>query len=350
MLGLDGRVFRAAWTVLAAALLAALVYLVRQAILVLVLAVLFAYVVWPLVQLAETLCRRAFPSLRASRLVALGLVYAVLLTAAIIAGLVIAPEIAAQAATLYDRVKAFFEGVQKGQVLEQMSARRGWSLATLHALRDQVVTHAGALLPYAQKAGLQALYYLSNVWLVVLVPALAFFLLKDAERLVAGAEALFGDPRHRLLLREIFTDLHDLLAQYMRALIVLSFLTFVSHAVFFLVVGAPYALLLATLAGVLEFIPLVGPLSAGGIVLLACSVAGYAHVLWLLIFLVVWRIIQDYVNMPWVLGSGVALHPLLVIFGILAGAELAGVAGMFLSIPTMAAVRILVRRAGMRRE
>jgi predicted PurR-regulated permease PerM len=80
-------------------------------------------------------------------------------------------------------------------------------------------------------------------------------------------------------------------------------------------------------------------------------VAGYPHIVWIVVFLVVWRILQDYVNMPWVLGSGIELHPLLVIFGILAGAEVGGVAGMFLSIPTMATVRILVRRAaGVRRR
>ena len=242
-------------------------------------------------------------------------------------------------------------GVQKGQLLEQMSAQRGWSLPALYALRDQAISHAGELLSYAQRAGMEVLRYASNLSLAVLVPILAFFFLKDAEELTATIEKSFEREEHRGLMREIFTDLHVLLAQYMHALILLSLLTFGSHALVFLVIGAPYALLLATLAGILEFIPMVGPLTAGAVILVACWVAGYPHVVWIVVFLAVWRIVQDYVNMPWLLGSGIELHPLLVIFGILAGAEVGGVAGMFLSIPTMAAVRILVRRAsGVRLE
>ncbi len=350
MLGLDGRVFRATWTVLAACALAALLYRARQALLVVVLAVLFAYVVWPLVQVAERLWKRALPSLRSTRAAALAVVYPVLIAAAVVAGTVLAPQVAEQAAALYGKAKGVAEGLRQGQLLEQMSLRRGWSLPTLYAIRDQIVAHAGDLLPYAQSAGLQALHYLSNLWLVIVVPILAFFLLKDAEQLAAGVQDWFESQEHRSLLGEILQDLHDLLAQYMRALILLSLLTFASHAVFFLAVDLPYALLLATLAGVLEFVPMVGPLTAGAAIVLAGWVAGYAHLLWIVVFLAAWRLVQDYVNMPWVLGSGVELHPLLVICGILAGAEVGGVAGMFLSIPTMAAVRILVRRAaGVRR-
>ena len=330
MFALDGRVFRATWTVLAALGLAALVWLMRQALLVMVLAVLFAYVVWPLVAAAEKWFRRT----RHPRLAALAVVYPILIAATALAGTVLAPQIAEQAVTLYGKVKGFAEAAGR--------ARPG---GALEALRDQVVAHAGELLPYAQRAGVEVLRYVSNLWLVILVPILAFFLLKDAEELTRAVEGWFEHREHRDLLREIFTDLHDLLAQYMRALILLSLLTFGSHGLFFLVIGAPYALLLATLAGILEFIPMVGPLSAGAIIVLASWVAGYSHLVWIVVFLIAWRLVQDYVNMPWVLGSGVELHPLLVIFGILAGAEVAGVAGMFLSIPVMAAVRLLVRRA-----
>lgn len=333
MFALDGRVFRATWTVLAALILAALLWLTRHVLLVMVLAVLFAYVVWPLVAGAEKLFRRT----KYPRLAALAVVYPVLIATVAVGVAVLAPQIAEQAATLYGKVKGFAETAGR--------ARPG---GALEAIRDQIVAHAGDLLPYAQKAGVEVLRYVSNLWLVILVPILAFFFLKDGEELTRAVEGWFERQEHRDLLREIFTDLHDLLAQYMRALILLSLLTFGSHALFFLSIGAPYALLLATLAGLLEFIPMVGPLSAAGVILLACWVAGYSHLLWIVVFLVAWRIVQDYVNMPWVLGSGVELHPLLVIFGILAGAEVAGVAGMFLSIPVLAAVRVLVRRAARR--
>ena len=79
-------------------------------------------------------------------------------------------------------------------------------------VRDQVVAHAGDLLPSAQKAGVEILRYVSNLWPVILVPILALFFLKDGEELTCAVEGWFQRQQHRQLLREIFTDLHDLLA------------------------------------------------------------------------------------------------------------------------------------------
>jgi len=69
--------------------------------------------------------------------------------------------------------------------------------------------------------------------------------------------------------------------------------------------------------------------------------AGYKHLLWLLVFLLVWRGIQDYVSSPRILGKTLELHPLAVLFGVFAGGEVAGVIGVFLSIPVLATLRIL---------
>jgi predicted PurR-regulated permease PerM len=69
-----------------------------------------------------------------------------------------------------------------------------------------------------------------------------------------------------------------------------------------------------------------------------------ANVLSILVFLIAYRLFQDYVMQPYLLGAGVELHPALVIFGVSAGGELAGIAGSFLSIPTLALLRIIYRR------
>jgi len=344
MLGVDARAFRVSWTVLVVAGAAGLLYLVRGALLVLVLAILFAYVVWPLVEKAEALARR-LGAQRLARLWGLALVYPLLMGLALLAGVVLAPQITEQAANLVDKVSAFAGQIRQGNLLDEMSRRSGWSLPTLYAMRDKLMVHAGALLPYLRSAGAQLLHYLSNLWLVVLVPILAFFLLKDAERFREGLESWLVERGHREFLRAVLEDLHQLLAHYMRSVVVLSFLTFASHLLFFWAAGVPYGLLLASAAGMLEFIPLVGPLGAAALIVLAAWLAGYGHLVWILIFLGAWRLVQDYVNMPLVIGSGIELHPLLVILGVVGGAELAGVAGMFLSIPTLVAVMILVRHS-----
>jgi len=72
--------------------------------------------------------------------------------------------------------------------------------------------------------------------------------------------------------------------------------------------------------------------------------ANYTHLILLAIFLGVWRLIQDYFNSPRIMGSTLKMHPLAMIFAILIGGEIAGVIGVYLSIPIMASLRILGKR------
>lgn len=94
----------------------------------------------------------------------------------------------------------------------------------------------------------------------------------------------------------------------------------------------------------MEFIPVAGPLVAGTAMMIVAILAGYQHWAFLLLFLIVWRIILDYAISPRVMGVSVELHPLAALFGILAGGEIAGVLGVYLSIPVMASLRIVWRR------
>jgi predicted PurR-regulated permease PerM len=106
----------------------------------------------------------------------------------------------------------------------------------------------------------------------------------------------------------------------------------------------PYALVLGTVGGLLEFIPVVGPLVAAVIIVGVALLMGYKHWLVLIVFLGIWRLIQDYVSSPRIMGHSMELHPLAAIFGVMAGAEVAGILGVFLSIPVMASLRIVFRR------
>jgi predicted PurR-regulated permease PerM len=133
-----------------------------------------------------------------------------------------------------------------------------------------------------------------------------------------------------------------LLLSYMRALVVLCCTVLVVFSIVLSAMGVPSALLLSTIAFLCEFVPLLGPLTAAAVIISVSALSGYGHVLWVVIFLGIFRLIQDYMISPKLMGSGVELHPMLVIFGVLAGAEIAGVAGVFLSIPVLALLRLLI--------
>ena len=210
-------------------------------------------------------------------------------------------------------------------------------------------SHAGEILAYGQSVVAAVLKWLVGAWVIVLVPIFAFFILKDAEAFVATLTGLF-EQRHRQRSIRIGEDLHHLLGEYMRALVLLSLITFAVWSLVFLVVGAPYPLMLAALGGALEVVPLVGPVVAGILVVSVAVFTGYGHALPLVAFVVAWRLIQDYVSSPLVMARGIEIHPALVIFGVIAGGEIAGPAGMFLSVPMMAGLRILWRHAREARE
>ena len=93
----------------------------------------------------------------------------------------------------------------------------------------------------------------------------------------------------------------------------------------------------------LEFIPVVGPLAAAGVILGVGWFTGAAgrHLLAVGSFLLGFRFFQDYVLGPIVMRRGVQLHPLLVMFGIFAGADIGGVAGILLSVPVLALLRLI---------
>jgi hypothetical protein len=105
----------------------------------------------------------------------------------------------------------------------------------------------------------------------------------------------------------------------------------------------PYFFLLGLLAGMLEFIPLVGPLA---VVIIAALITGFdspRHAVVVVIFLFTLRIVHDYVIYPRIIGQGIHLHPLAVILAILSGAEIAGAAGIFLAIPVVAVATVTYR-------
>jgi predicted PurR-regulated permease PerM len=111
----------------------------------------------------------------------------------------------------------------------------------------------------------------------------------------------------------------------------------------FVVMGVPYALVLGVLAGLLEFVPLVGPFVLAIVAAGAAGIVSFALAGIVLVFLAALRLVEDYVIYPRLIGHGVHLHPLAVILAVLAGAELGGVTGIFLSIPVVAILAVARR-------
>lgn len=334
---LDSRTLRVAWTLLAVAGTLMLVYLLRKVLLLLVFSVVFAYLIFPLVKLVERVLRRP---------AAIGVVYLVLLAVLTSIVALVGPLLAREVAALGARVPEMSAEIQSGRIVGNIFPNWGGA----EVIDGLVRSHLPEVLAYAQDALTGALAWLSGAWVVVLIPIFAFFFLRDSERLADAVTGLIDDDGRRRLSVTIAHDLHSVLGEYIRALILLCVLTFTVWSVLFWVARVPYALVLSAIGGALEFLPVLGPVVAAVIVIGVALFSGFSHPWLLALFVVVWRQLQDYVSSPLIMGRGVELHPGLVIFGVLAGGEIAGPAGMFLSVPVMAGVRIVWRRLRAIRE
>ncbi|MEZ5400777.1 MAG: AI-2E family transporter [Bryobacteraceae bacterium] len=340
MLGFDARAARAAWTAIAIAGLLAGVYLLRQVILIFILALMLAYLLTPVVDFVDRLASRRNMSRNLSLLV----VYLLLLAAVVSIGTAVGARVADEAIELaskipqYARDPAQLDSLPIPWWLKQHRESIGaWVL-------DQFDVHSEELMASLPKALRSLLGAAGSLLFLFLAPILSFFFLKDGAELKAWFFDLISPGTNQPALEGILADVHRLLVLYIRALVALGLCTFATFAVVLGLMGVPYALLLSLLAGAVEFVPAAGPLLAAGVILVVSALAGYPHLVWVAAFLAVYRIFLDYVLQPHFLGQGVALPPLVIIFGVLAGERLAGIPGMLLCIPIMAMARILIVR------
>jgi len=207
-----------------------------------------------------------------------------------------------------------------------------------------LVSHSDEITQLAQRIGLRVAEVAKQAWLFFVVPLLSIFFLKDGRTFSDFLLSTIQSRPQREFLENVLNDLNQMLAHFIRAQLTLAALTLVMYSAFLGAMGVPYALVLGTIGGVLEFVPVVGPLAGALTIVTVALLMSYKHWLILIIFLGIWRLLQDYVSSPRIMGESMELHPLAAIFGVMAGGEVAGILGIYLSIPVMASLRIVFRR------
>jgi len=324
------------FTVATVLLLLYLVYLLRTTLFIFILALLFAYLISPLVNLLT----RVLPG--RTRAPALALAYLIFVGLSVFIAIKVGTTVVEQASSLGKTLPDVLANWQKPtpSVTPEVNSLKDEFVGRLRA---EVAKRSSDLLPFVPQFSLKFLNVASHLIYVVIVPILAFFFLKDGNAMREHILEFVDHGPRRQLLNEILADINLLLAHYMRVVFALSLAVFTVYSIFFSIMGVPYGILLAAAAAILEYIPMLGPATAGAIILVVTAFAG-SHLLVILIFLLIYRVLQDYVISPHLMGHGVELHPLLILFGVFAGAEIAGIAGAFLSVPVLALGRVLYLR------
>jgi predicted PurR-regulated permease PerM len=337
MLGLDRRAARAAWTVILVGLTLLMVYTIRRVLVIFVFAILFAYLLSPVLELID----RLVPWPR-SRTYSLAAVYVLLVGVLVLTGILVGNRAAAEASALSTGMPKLVDNVQRSLSApgpEWLAPAKGYLLAQI---QERGASFNNMVIPLIQKAGEHALEFVSSAATIILVPILAFFFLKDGKELREQVLAMAALD-HRGIWEDTASDLHRLLGQFIRALVILSAITLIVYSLVLSFMGIPYSVLLASVAALLEFIPVVGPVTAVVLIVLVTAFGGGSVIL-VLVFLIAYRIFQDYGLSPHLMSSSAKLHPLLIIFGALAGGEIGGIPGLFLSVPALASLRILYKQ------
>lgn len=181
---------------------------------------------------------------------------------------------------------------------------------------------------------------IAHLFNLVLAPFLAYYILRDFERIRRSLVAWLPSKRRKEVL-EIATRANRVVAGYLRGQLIVSAIVGLLVAGGLSLLGVRYSLLLGLIAALADIIPYFGPIISGVPAVGLALLQGPVTALWVLILLVAVQQFEGSVLSPKIVGERVGLHPLTVIFAVLTGGELMGILGMFLAVPIAAILKVV---------
>lgn len=213
--------------------------------------------------------------------------------------------------------------------------------AAIRQALNQTTQHAEGILLAQIRGAVAALFGLVPGLISVAVsPVLAFYLLKDLTQVKRRFWALLPMNWHPAAYK-LGRDLDRTLSGYVRGQLVVALLVGILSAGLTAFLGIPFAILIGIVAGVTDIIPYIGPIAGA----LPAVMLGFIQSPWIGFYAILGfaaiHQIEGTVLAPKVVGDAVGLHPLLVVFAILVGGEMAGIGGMLVAVPAAGAVKVM---------
>lgn len=289
-----------------------------------------------------------------SRPVAVTLVFVLMLMLLVLVVLILVPMIERQVVTLIEALPQYREWFMQ-TALPWVEQRTGMEITNWldpQRLFELVRAHwaqaggvASTLFGYLSSSGFAFLAWIVNL---VLLPILTFYFLRDWDLLVERVAAMV--PRnHIATVSRLAKESDDVLGGFLRGQFIVMLALGAIYALGLTAVGLNLGLLIGIVAGLISFVPYLG--AATGIVLavLAALVQAQGFDLTLLLLVgavfTVGQLIESYILTPRIVGDRIGLHPVAVIFAVMAGGQLFGFVGMLLALPVAAVGNVLLRFA-----
>jgi predicted PurR-regulated permease PerM len=331
-----------AFWVVALAVFGALLWLLSDILMPFVAGMALAYLLDPVARRAERL--------GIGRPISALVIVIVFIVVLVVVGMLIVPVMADQIGALLDNLPGYLSRLQS--LISDPS--RPW-LAKIFGERtpEDAGQSAGGLL--AQGSGWIATF-LASVWtggravfsvlsLLVITPVVAFYLLCDWNRVVATVDGWIPLP-HRETVRGLARDIDDAISGFVRgqALVCLSLALY--YAVALTLTGLNFGTVIGLMAGLLSFIPYFGALT-GFLVATLVAIAqfwpAWTSILLVISVFLVGQVLEGYVLTPKLVGAKIGLHPVWLIFALIAFGYLFGFMGLLIAIPVAAAIGVLLR-------
>ncbi|UVK84350.1 AI-2E family transporter [Pseudomonas sichuanensis] len=331
------------WIGLGAALLiAVLLYLLHNILSPFLVGILLAYLADPLVDRLE----RAGLS-RTWGVVAVFSLFTLLFMALL---LVLIPMLAKQLVRLYELAPQMLDWLQH-VALPWVQSRLGladgfWKFdkikAAIGAHMGQTTDIVGVLLSQATASSLALIGWLANL---VLIPVVGFYLLRDWDLMMAKLRSLLPRQREEQVVG-LAGECHEVLGAFVRGQLLVMLALGVIYSTGLMLVGLELGLLIGMLAGLAAIVPYMGFIIGIGAALVAglFQFSGDLYpMLGIVAVFMVGQALEGMVLTPMLVGDRIGLHPVAVIFAILAGGELFGFTGVLLALPVAAVIMVLLR-------
>ncbi len=306
-----------------------------------VVAAIFAYVLHPVVGWLE---RRS----RLPRALVIAVLYIFLIGFLVIVGFLVVPALVDQVQALTKLMPAVIEAAER-QLQERSQIRIGELVIDTEALLKRIDVAMQAIAERFSQEAVPLLLTTVEVLIKTFVFLIAsFYFLLHGGSLATRIRSL-APRRYQRTIGRILSQVNLTFGAYVRAQFILFLIMASATFVALTVLRVKYALALAIATGLLELIPFIGPWTAGTIAVIVALAQGSAPFGWsplelaLVVALVYFtlRILEDHFVIPQLVGHFVRLHPVVVIFGVLAGASIAGILGLLLAVPILAALKIV---------
>ena len=182
---------------------------------------------------------------------------------------------------------------------------------------------------------------IGKLFIAFIIPFLAFYMLRDFYLIKRGILTLLPNKHRRQTVR-LLTEIDEALGNYIRGQFLVCLIVGILAYIGYLIVGMPYPLLLAGAVAVFNIIPYLGPFFGAAPALIMASTISWKMMLYVAIVNLTVQLLEGNVISPQVVGKKLHMHPLLIIFALLVGGEVAGIIGLILAVPIFAALKVIV--------